>query len=297
MQCRSVLTRIDALRTGELEQTESAEVESHLKTCRSCEESTDDLTSFADVVRGLVVTPTRSCAPTVASICSDGFDFFTFEDRTVWVAFSSKGIRRIDFRSGNENEFREGYLRDFGRGLRSEALPEWFRHGIESALRGEGSTTSIADLSIVTPFERDVLETIAKIPAGQVRTYEWVARAVNRPRATRAVGNVMATNPLPFIFPCHRVVPTGGGIGNYGYGPQMKRRILAAEGVPVDELETLGSRKIRYIGSRTTKIFCFPTCSDARRIQNQNRVPFHDAKEASRHGYRPCKRCTPVVAA
>jgi len=296
MQCKSVLTRIDALRTGELEQSESAEVEKHLTTCASCEESADDLTSFADVVRDLVVTPPRSCASSVTSLCSDGFDSFPFEGRTVWVAFSSKGIRRIDFRAEDAGAFRQSYLRDFGRELREEELPPAFRAGIESALRGEGSTTSIADLSIVTPFERDVLETIATIPAGQVRTYEWVARAVNRPRATRAVGNVMASNPLPFVFPCHRVVPTGGGIGNYGYGSELKRRLLAAEGAPVDELETLGAKHIRYIGSRTTKIYCFPTCSDARRIQDTNRVPFHDSKEASNHGFRPCKRCTPVAA-
>lgn len=296
MQCRSVLTRIDALRTGELEQTESAEVEKHLTTCPSCEESADDLTSFADVVRDLVVTPPRSCATSVTTMCSDAFDSFSFDGRTVWVAFSSKGIRRIDFRAEDVNAFREAYLRDFGRELREEKLPASFREAIEGGLRGEGANASIADLSNVTPFEREVLETIAKIPAGQVRTYEWVACAVNRPRATRAVGNVMASNPLPFLFPCHRVVPTGGGIGNYGYGPALKRRLLAAEGAPVDELETLGAKHIRYIGSRTTKIYCFPTCSDARRIQDQNRVPFHDSKEASKHGFRPCKRCTPVAA-
>jgi O-6-methylguanine DNA methyltransferase len=296
MQCRSVLTRIDALRTGELDPAESSEVEKHLDYCSSCNESTDDLTDFAGLVRELVLSPPRSCASSVASLCCDHFDSFEFEGRPVFVAFSSKGVRRIDFRSADIDEFRESYLRDFGRELRAGSLPSEFRAGIEKALRGEGSPSSIADLSIVTPFEREVLETIAKIPSGEVRTYEWVARAVNRPKAIRAVGNVMASNPLPFILPCHRVVPTGGGIGNYGYGPEMKRRLLASEGAPVEELETLGAKGIRYIGSRTTKIFCFPTCRDARRIQDKNRVPFHDSKEAEKHGFRPCKRCTPVAA-
>lgn len=297
MQCRSVLTRIDALRTGELDRSESAEVEKHLETCSSCEESTDDLKGFASLCRDLVVAPSRSCAGEVASTCTDAFDSFEHDGSTLWVAFSPKGARRIDLRSATADEFAAAYFRDFSRELRRRELPQEVREEIGRALRGEGASAAIVDLSIVTPFEREVLETIAKIPTGEVRTYEWVARAVKRPRAIRAVGNVMASNPLPFVLPCHRVVPTNGGIGNYGYGAEMKRRLLKAEGAPVEELETLAARGIRYVGSKTTKIFCFPTCRDARRIQDQNRIPFHDAKEAARHGFRPCKRCTPVAAA
>lgn len=297
MQCKSVLTRIDALRTGELDHAESAEVEKHLEICSSCHESSDDVSEFASICRELVVAPSRSCAGEVTSSCADAFDSFEHEGTNVWVAFSTKGVRRIDLRSKSAEDFIATYLRDFGRELRRRELPQKYRDEIGRALRGEGASASIVDLSAVTPFEREVLETIAKIPAGEVRTYEWVARAVNRPRAIRAVGNVMASNPLPFVLPCHRVVPTSGGIGNYGYGSAMKRQLLAAEGAPVEELEQLGARGVRYVGSKTTKIFCFPSCRDARRIHDQNRVPFHDAREAAEHGFRPCKRCTPVAAA
>jgi len=92
------------------------------------------------------------------------------------------------------------------------------------------------------------------------------------------------------------VVPTAGGIGNYGMGEPLKRDLLRREGVEVDELETLARRGVRFIGSKTTKIFCCPTCRDARRIREENRVPFHNAAGAAQKGFRPCQRCQPVAA-
>ncbi len=137
---------------------------------------------------------------------------------------------------------------------------------------------------------------LTRIPRGQVRTYAWVARQVGRPRAVRAVANVIARNSVPFLVPCHRVVPSAGGIGNYAFGSEMKRALLKSEGVDVDELDLLAREHIRYVGSRTTHIFCFPTCRDSRRIREDNRVLFRDADDALEHGYRPCRSCQPVAA-
>ena len=106
-----------------------------------------------------------------------------------------------------------------------------------------------------------------------------------------------AKNVVPFVVPCHRVVPSSGGVGEYSFGSKMKRELLAREGVDVDALDALAGEGVRYIGSRTTKIYCFPTCRDARRIREENRVPFHGAGEADRKGIRPCQRCRPVAAA
>ena len=91
-------------------------------------------------------------------------------------------------------------------------------------------------------------------------------------------------------------MPAGGGVGKYAYGAKMKRDLLRREGVDVDALDDLADEGIRFIGSRTTKIFCFPTCRDARRIREENRVPFHGAEEAEGKGFRPCKRCQPKAA-
>jgi hypothetical protein len=96
--------------------------------------------------------------------------------------------------------------------------------------------------------------------------------------------------------PCHRVVPSSGGVGKYIFGSATKRALLEREGVNVDELDALAREHVRYIGSRTTHIFCFPTCRDAKRIQEKNRMPFRDADDALENGYRPCRHCQPVAA-
>ena len=83
-----------------------------------------------------------------------------------------------------------------------------------------------------TAFQHDVWEALRKIPYGQVRTYGDVAESVNRPRAHRAVGNANHANPWPVIVPCHRVVASSG-LGGYGGGVDVKRFLLALEGVAV----------------------------------------------------------------
>jgi len=85
------------------------------------------------------------------------------------------------------------------------------------------------DLSQVTPFQRSVLERTMGIPYGETRTYAWLAAQVGRPRAARAVGQVMASNPVPIIIPCHRVVGSAGDLRGYGGGLGMKERLLALE--------------------------------------------------------------------
>ena len=86
------------------------------------------------------------------------------------------------------------------------------------------------DLSWVTPFRRDVLLACAAVPRGQVATYADLAARVGNPRAVRAVGSTMRTNPIPIVIPCHRIVASGGGLGGFGGGLDMKRQLLALEG-------------------------------------------------------------------
>ena len=94
-----------------------------------------------------------------------------------------------------------------------------------------GRTDVPVDLSSRSPFHQEVLRATARIPCGEVRTYGELAAIVGRPRAARAVGTAMARNPVPLLVPCHRVVPSSGGVGNYGYSPETKAKLLAGEGV------------------------------------------------------------------
>jgi methylated-DNA-[protein]-cysteine S-methyltransferase len=95
-----------------------------------------------------------------------------------------------------------------------------------------GRTIFQVDLAPVTAtsFQRDVWAALSDIPFGEVRTYTDVAAAVNRPRATRAVGNANHVNPWPIVVPCHRVVAMHG-LGGYGGGDTVKRYLLNLEGV------------------------------------------------------------------
>jgi methylated-DNA-[protein]-cysteine S-methyltransferase len=87
------------------------------------------------------------------------------------------------------------------------------------------------DWSLATGgFSRRVLEATAAIPFGSVSTYRDVATRAGSPRAARAAGNALHDNPLPIVVPCHRVVPSAGGIGQYGGDPWRKEFLLRLEG-------------------------------------------------------------------
>ncbi|MGZ5445163.1 MAG: methylated-DNA--[protein]-cysteine S-methyltransferase [Thermoanaerobaculia bacterium] len=288
MQCRSVLTRVDALRTGELQAEERGAVKEHLRHCPSCDASVADVDDLARSIKSLATAPPRSCRDALADSYEQVDD--------VWVAFSERGIRMIH--RGTFEEFHAAYTARCGCTLKAGTLPDALRKQVHAALHGEGVDKPRVDWTDdLSDLERDVLGTLTRIPRGEVRTYEWVARQVGRPKAVRAVGSVCAKNTIPFVVPCHRVVPSTGGVGQYAFGPALKREMLRREGVDVDTLEDLGRKGVRYIGSKTTKIVCFPTCRDARRIREENRVPFHAADEATEKGYRPCRRCQPFAIA
>lgn len=84
-----------------------------------------------------------------------------------------------------------------------------------------------------TPFQQSVWQSLLDIRRGEVRSYGDVANDLGLPKAARAVGTAVGENPVSLIVPCHRVVQKSGGLGNYGWGVEMKRNILKAEGLKV----------------------------------------------------------------
>ncbi|MDA8079708.1 MAG: methylated-DNA--[protein]-cysteine S-methyltransferase [Nitrospiraceae bacterium] len=80
-----------------------------------------------------------------------------------------------------------------------------------------------------TKFEKKVWELIREIPYGETRTYKWVAEKIGEPHAFRAVGNALGKNPIPIVFPCHRVIESSGSIGGYSSGVRIKQRLLEIE--------------------------------------------------------------------
>ncbi|GAB3760936.1 methylated-DNA--[protein]-cysteine S-methyltransferase [Microlunatus parietis] len=85
------------------------------------------------------------------------------------------------------------------------------------------------DLVLTAGFRQQVLRELPTIAYGSTASYRQIAERAGSPRAFRAVGTACALNPLPIVLPCHRVVPTSGGIGRYAGGPEAKAALLALE--------------------------------------------------------------------
>lgn len=217
----------------------------------------------------------------------------------LFVAFGARGISLVE-RVTDAGEFEEEFLATFGRPVhRVDQAPELIQRVIEARVWGRpGRNLKVPlELDQLPDFERQVLLKVLEIPRGEVRPYAWVAAELGRPLAVRAVGNAVARNPIPFIIPCHRVVRSDGRIGNYGAGgPTAKRAVLESEGLDTSEMERLPAKGVRFVGSETTHIYCYPSCRHARGIADEHRVPFRSVEEARRAGYRACRVCRPVDA-
>lgn len=91
------------------------------------------------------------------------------------------------------------------------------------------------DWSLFTPFQREALQAVFRIPYGETRTYLDVAKEIDRPHAYRAMGRANATNPMPLVIPCHRVIGTDGKLHGYGGGEGLKTKewLLKMEGAVI----------------------------------------------------------------
>jgi O-6-methylguanine DNA methyltransferase len=214
----------------------------------------------------------------------------------MFVSFNLRGISSLAL-GADADEFETGFEPQFGRPvLPAVDLPARLDRALEKSLRTNRLGSLPIDWSGMSEFQQAVLRKTAEILPGEVRPYSWVAKEIGKPKAVRAVGTALARNPVPIVLPCHRVVRNDGRLGNYYYGTDVKRAMLAAEGADVDTIDDLAARGIRLTGSDTTRIFCNPTCRDARRITEHHHVEFRSEQEARRAGYRPCRHCRPAAA-
>jgi len=213
----------------------------------------------------------------------------------LFVAWGADGITSVE-RAGDPDGFETEYRLRLGRAVsRVPEMPARLAGQVQRRLQGVRTSGPPIDLATLTEFEKAVLRKTMEIPYGEVRPYSWVAREIARPRAVRAVGSALANNPVPFVIPCHRVVRADGHIGQYGAGgPEAKRAVLGAEGVDTVTLERLAGSGVRFTGSDTTGIYCYPSCRHARRTSAGHRVSFHTAEEAIGAGFRPCRVCRPL---
>jgi O-6-methylguanine DNA methyltransferase len=215
----------------------------------------------------------------------------------VYVAYNGLGISAV-MSAASATAFEETFRAHFERPVRPvTALPDKLARSWEQLWTGKSRSAPDVDLRGLTGFERSVLEKVREIPRGEMRPYAWIAREISRPKAVRAVGTALRRNPVPLLIPCHRICRSDGRVGNYALGAAAKQAVLAFEGVDVGRMEELAQAGVRYYGSDTTHIYCFPTCRHARRITDAHRVLLRSEADAIDAGYRPCKVCRPAVAA
>ncbi|MDX1382716.1 MAG: methylated-DNA--[protein]-cysteine S-methyltransferase [Thermoanaerobaculia bacterium] len=296
MRCENVIRRLDSLRTGELSDCEAATVARHLGLCRPCADSYRDLETLAAQIRGLMGGVPCSCVAAVKAAVGDRYEVVDSPLGALLVIFSAQGVKRITPLAEDAEELAQEYRLECHRELERAPLPAQLRDEVLEAASGSGATSPHVDLAQLAEFRRRVLEVLPTIPVGEVRTYAWVAREAGNPRAVRAVGSACAANPVPFLVPCHRVVPATGGIGAYALGEELKRDLLRREGVAVDRLDELAREGVRYFGYPEEGGYCFPTCGGALEHPEEGLVPLHDEKEAAALGLKPCHHCRPLAA-
>ena len=149
------------------------------------------------------------------------------------VAVTPRGLVRVAYEGeGDESVLDELADRVSPRVLHAPERTDAIRRELEEYFEGERRRFSTpVDWSLVRGFAQGVLRATARVPFGETTTYRQVAEAAGSPRASRAAGNALGSNPIPIVVPCHRVLHSGGGLGGYAGGLERKRRLLAIEGV------------------------------------------------------------------
>ncbi|MEA2373640.1 MAG: methylated-DNA-[protein]-cysteine S-methyltransferase [Thermoleophilaceae bacterium] len=149
------------------------------------------------------------------------------------VAATPRGLVRLGFlRTGDQDEMVDDLAaRVSPRVLHAPRRLDDVRRQLDEYFEGHRRKFELrTDRVLIQGFARKVLAKTARIPYGSYLTYGELAAEAGSPRAHRAAGSALARNPIPIVIPCHRVLRSGGVIGNYGGGPEMKARLLEMEG-------------------------------------------------------------------
>jgi O-6-methylguanine DNA methyltransferase len=241
MRCHDVEVLWDEVRVDGQESVKDA-VDIHLRACPHCQELFEE---FEGVAYCLSCLPAPEPSCDLAKRVVEHIAQIRLKERTtpvvltsaqtpigrLYVGFKEQKIAYIGIDTGEQFDAVrmriEGRLR---RPVIAGEAPPWLNQTLVQFFNTWRVDDRIVDIDDLTPFEQAALRATAQIPPGEVRSYSWVASQIGHPRAARAVGQVMARNPLPLLFPCHRVVDASGDLHNYGYGIEMKARLLKMEG-------------------------------------------------------------------
>ena len=150
---------------------------------------------------------------------------------TLLLAATEKGLVRVAYPGeGHDQVLEQLATRISPRVLRAPDRLDRAARELEEYFAGRRRLFDLAlDLRLVSGFRREVLAHLPEIGYGTTASYAAVAAAAGNPKAVRAVGTACATNPVPVVLPCHRVVHSDGTIGQYVGGVEAKRTLLNLE--------------------------------------------------------------------
>ena len=148
------------------------------------------------------------------------------------LAATSRGLVRVTFPVEPHEKVLEQLAATISpRVLESPAKLDEARRELDRYFEGRLRDFELPlDWRLTRGFYRKVLRATSRIPYGQTRSYSEVAKRAGSPRAVRAAGTALGSNPLPIIVPCHRVLRSGGALGGYGGGIEVKQTLLELEG-------------------------------------------------------------------
>ena len=148
----------------------------------------------------------------------------------IYIAAVKEGIVKISFSTESPQELEKYCQKHLGARIREGSeCTRYAKQQILKYLEGKSQYLDFPVIHLNSPFRKKVLEAERNIPYGETCSYGEVAKMVNNPRASRAVGSANAKNPLPLYFPCHRIISSNGSLGGYGGGLGVKQYLLDLE--------------------------------------------------------------------
>jgi methylated-DNA-[protein]-cysteine S-methyltransferase len=154
----------------------------------------------------------------------------------LWLAVSDRGLVAVET-GCSQVEFETYLSKHFKRHVEHapKRVAGWASQLREFLAGKRREFSGTIDWDVLRPFQQAVLRATFAIPCGETRTYKELAGQVGRPHSARAVGRAEATNPMPLVIPCHRVIGTDGKLHGYGLaeGVRTKEWLLRMEGAVI----------------------------------------------------------------
>ena len=150
----------------------------------------------------------------------------------LFVAVTPRGLVSVAFEDEPRDEVLERISRQISpRVLEAAAPTDEARRELEQYFRSERRSFDLRiDRRLIGEFAWSVLRATSRVGFGELATYGQIAERIHRPKAARAVGRALGSNPIPIVIPCHRIVGAGGSLTGYAGGLPRKQTLLRLEG-------------------------------------------------------------------